>query len=249
MNTKQMQTMLIALGYDLGKYGADGYYGAMTANAVRKFQSDYRIDIKWPGTFGPKTESALLTAYNLAVSNSGSTKVLNVQPSTPNNQYFPWFAEAERLIGVTEVSGSKNNPTILSWASKLGGWIADYYTADSIPWCALFASHCISTALPNEPLPSNALSALAFKTFGIACTPQPGAIMVFSRTGGGHIGFYASEDAKYYHILGGNQSDKVQVSKVLKDNCVATRWPSTFDAPTGKRIVKEFDGKVAASLI
>lgn len=38
---KYIQCALIALGYDLGKYGADGSYGKMTQAAIDKFQSDY----------------------------------------------------------------------------------------------------------------------------------------------------------------------------------------------------------------
>jgi N-acetylmuramoyl-L-alanine amidase len=35
---KELQEDLIALGYDLGKWGADGDYGNATVNAVKKFQ-------------------------------------------------------------------------------------------------------------------------------------------------------------------------------------------------------------------
>ena len=52
--------------------------------------------------------------------------------------------------------------------------------------------------------------------------------MVFSRTGGGHVGFYVGEDKDAYHILGGNQSDMVSIARVAKDRHVATRWPNTY---------------------
>ncbi|WP_420808515.1 peptidoglycan-binding domain-containing protein [Clostridium cuniculi] len=35
--TKLLQQKLISLGYDLGKYGADGVFGTDTYNAVVKF--------------------------------------------------------------------------------------------------------------------------------------------------------------------------------------------------------------------
>ena len=38
--TKLAQERLISLGYDLGKYGADGDFGTDTYNAVVKFQKD-----------------------------------------------------------------------------------------------------------------------------------------------------------------------------------------------------------------
>ena len=38
--TKLLQEKLISLGYDLGKYGADGDFGTSTYNAILKFQKD-----------------------------------------------------------------------------------------------------------------------------------------------------------------------------------------------------------------
>ena len=58
---KKMQEMLIALGYDLGNYGADGDFGAKTQAAVKLFQSDKRILID--GVYGPTTKAYLEQAY------------------------------------------------------------------------------------------------------------------------------------------------------------------------------------------
>lgn len=41
---KQFQNWLISLGYDLGKYGADGKYGNDTVCAVKSFQKDYGVE-------------------------------------------------------------------------------------------------------------------------------------------------------------------------------------------------------------
>jgi len=243
MDTKELQTMLIALGYNLGKYGADGAFGALTRTAVSKFQADYKVPILYPGTVGPKTESALITAYKL----KGITESTSALNPTPGN-YIPWMDEGKRYIGLKETPGSGNNSTILGWAKRLGGWVADYYTADSIPWCGLWAAQVISTTLPGEPLPNNPLSALAYNKFGIECSPQFGAIMTFTRTGGGHVAFYVSEDDTYYHVLGANQNDAVNVTRIKKDKFSMSRWPSTYPDPKGKRIIKKFDGTVTNSL-
>lgn len=40
---KEIQQMLIDMGYDLGKPGADGIYGKITEEAVRNFQRDFHI--------------------------------------------------------------------------------------------------------------------------------------------------------------------------------------------------------------
>jgi len=53
----------------------------------------------------------------------------------------------------------------------------------------------------------------------------PGAILVFDRAGGGHVGFYVGEDAGHYFVLGGNQGNAVNVMKLGKTRLVASRWP------------------------
>lgn len=52
-----LQTELIQRGYDLGKWGADGSYGAQTAEAVKAFQKDSGLTAD--GICGPKTWAAL----------------------------------------------------------------------------------------------------------------------------------------------------------------------------------------------
>lgn len=56
-DVKQMQSGLIQLGYDLGKWGADGDFGDATELAVRAFQSDFELEVD--GEFGPKSLAAL----------------------------------------------------------------------------------------------------------------------------------------------------------------------------------------------
>jgi len=52
-----LQTQLINRGYDLGKWGADGSYGAATEAAVRAFQRD--AGLTEDGICGPKTWAAI----------------------------------------------------------------------------------------------------------------------------------------------------------------------------------------------
>lgn len=53
-----MQELLAGLGYDLGKYGADGEFGSATQAAVKQFQQDCGLNAD--GVYGPKTHAALM---------------------------------------------------------------------------------------------------------------------------------------------------------------------------------------------
>lgn len=158
---------------------------------------------------------------------------------------IPWMETAERLIGTHEIPGNRSNPKILEWAEQVGGWVEDYYTDDDIPWCGLFVAHCMLDN--NIPVTiNNPLSAREWAKFGERITPCFGSIMVFSRNGGGHVGFYVSEDSYSYHILGGNQSNQVNVTKVSKERFLDSRCPTDFSfIMDKKRIVKRFDGTVS----
>jgi len=54
---KKLQEDLIELGYDLGKWGADGSFGGKTEEAVKKFQKDFSLTVD--GIVGANTEAAI----------------------------------------------------------------------------------------------------------------------------------------------------------------------------------------------
>jgi len=131
--------------------------------------------------------------------------------------------EALALYGTVEVPGSGNSPTIMAWAKEVG--LSSVYSADSIPWCGLFAA-VIAKRATWEPV-KDPLWARNWSTFGQpADRASLGDILVFVRDGGGHVGLYVGEDsAGYYHVLGGNQSDRVCITRIAKSRCIAVRRP------------------------
>jgi len=134
------------------------------------------------------------------------------------------LVEALELYGTLETSGKKNNPTILAWAKEVGKDIQSVYTADSIPWCGLFMAVVAKRA--DKEWPKSPLWALSWATFGKK-VPEPmlGDVLVFTRQGGGHVGIYVGEDDTAYHVLGGNQSDKVSIARIAKSRLYTTRRP------------------------
>jgi uncharacterized protein (TIGR02594 family) len=208
----------------------NGAPGRAMIDGLKKLQVSVGLPVT--GTADVRTVEALRAPGN---SRDRAASSLNA-PKAPEEPI--WMREARRHLGVVEVAGTKANPVILGFAKQLGGWVASFYVSDETPWCGLGQGYCIAVTLPKEPLPGNPLSALAWKTFGQALSaPALGAILVFIRTGGGHVAQYAGEDDTHYHILGFNQSNSVTVARKAKSDCVAIRWPKTAPLPTGGRVL------------
>lgn len=126
--------------------------------------------------------------------------------------------EAIKLYGIKEVIGSIHNPVILSWAEQLG---LKQYKADEIPWCGLFVAYL---ALMAGKIPvKDPLWAQNWGNWGKPSEPELGAVLVFVRNGGGHVGLYVGEDLECYHVLGGNQGNAVSITRIIKKRCTAIR--------------------------
>lgn len=132
--------------------------------------------------------------------------------------------EALQLLGLREVVGDQHNPIILSWAKELG--LEAVYRADEIPWCGLFAGIVVKRA-GWAPV-ADPLWAKNWQKFGnAAAAPSLGDVLVFTRPGGGgHVGFYIGEDAKAFHVLGGNQGDAVSITRIARARLLGARRPA-----------------------
>jgi len=133
-----------------------------------------------------------------------------------------WMVEARKHIGTTEIPGSRHNSKIINWLRTLRAWWSD----DETPWCGTFVAHCLQSV--GLPIAKNWFRAKDWATYGSnlrSTHVAPGAILVFARQGGGHVGFYVGEDANFYYVLGGNQSNSVNTMKLAKARCIAIRWP------------------------
>lgn len=133
-----------------------------------------------------------------------------------------WLKIARSYDGLKEIPGPRHNQTIIRWLGKLNAW----WSNDETPWCGVFVAHCMQES--NLPYPKFYMRAKAWSDYGSLLRRDrlaPGAILVFDRAGGGHVGFYVGEDAGFYYVLGGNQSNAVNVMKLGKSRLVASRWP------------------------
>jgi hypothetical protein len=101
--------------------------------------------------------------------------------------------------------------------------------------CGDYTETAIKNTLPKEPFPNplgqNPYWARNWLHFGVSTQPCMWCVMVFSRDGGGHVGFAVGEDATDYYVLGGNQSDSVNIVRISKSRLLGCRWPSTYKNP------------------
>lgn len=216
---KEVQRALKSRGYD--PQGIDGIMGRNTISALRGFQLDAKLPIKWPGTLGPLTLKALGIGDRFGNEDTPN-KTIQITP--------PWIVLARQKIGLHE---KLNNKKLRDWLKSDGATLGD---PSKLPWCGDFQETLIAVTLPAEPLPVNPYWALNWEKFGRALPKGQiplGAIAPFKREGGGHIGNIVGHDKTHYHVLGGNQSNSISVVRIDKDRqSGGLRWPITYDLPS-----------------
>lgn len=139
-----------------------------------------------------------------------------------------WIELARKFVGLSEVKGSQHEPEILQmWRDIKRGGIKD----DETPWCAAFVGAMLERAGVKS---SRFESAKSYLQWGQQLVlPVPGCIVVFTRQGGGHVGFAVGRDKPgNLLILGGNQSDAVNIRAFPVSRVSGYRWPSDLLVPS-----------------
>jgi uncharacterized protein (TIGR02594 family) len=168
--------------------------------------------------------------------------------------------EALKLHGVLEKSGPGSNPTIVKWADEVETtlstpytrWAADWYNDDQIPWCGLFMAVVAvraSQGRADRMPPPKYLSARDWLNFGKAVPIKEamlGDVAVFDRQGGAHVAMVVGEDGTHLHVLGGNQSQRVNIARKAKFDCIGIRRPIYKQQPANvRKIVRAAKGPVS----
>lgn len=145
-----------------------------------------------------------------------------------------WLTAARAKLGTREIPGPTHNNALLAFLNTAAKWNGVIWRDDEMPWCGGFVAACL-VAAGVEPV-KIAARAKSWATWGALLRKDrlaPGAVLVFEREGGGHVGFYVGEDASTYHVLGGNQSNAVSVTRIAKARLVASRWPRGYPVISG----------------
>lgn len=208
VNIVAVQKALTAKGF---KLEADGVWGRKSIDALKAFQAKNRLLVD--GVIGPASLDAL-----------GLSRTAPMDPV--------WLTEARRKMGLHE---KRDNAELRAFLKSDGHTLGD---PAKLPWCGDFVQTCIDLTLPDEAIPTNPYWALNWLKFGRALkAPALGAVMVFSRDGGGHVGFYVGERKADYRICGGNQQNAISEAWISKAGFKGARWPKTSPLPSGGRIM------------
>lgn len=135
------------------------------------------------------------------------------------------LVEALKHYGTLEHVGKGSDPNIIAWAKEVG--VSGWYLDDDVPWCGLFVG-VVAKRCGYPHLASKLLSAISWSLWGEQVQKERAMlwdVLVFSRPGGGHVGFYVGENDKAYLVYGGNQSNAVGFAWVEKSRLVAVRRP------------------------
>lgn len=126
-------------------------------------------------------------------------------------------------IGIKEIHGERDNPEILKYFKDLGFNI--HRVKDETAWCSAFMNWVAKSAGYNY---ANTLDARSWLKIGRKIkNPVMGDIVILWRVSPndwrGHVGIFIRKDENYIYILGGNQSNKVKISKYRKGRLLGYR--------------------------
>lgn len=254
-----VQTRLHEHDFDPGPI--DGIWGRLSMGALKKFQTAQGLQPNgitnkatvaalraWPVWTQPEAQVIMPTMTDAAaqpglaesplpVHKSAGVQSLAIEepPERDLIDYFPWMALAIRKKGLHE---KRDNADLRKFLKSDGKTLGD---PARLPWCGDFVETCIALALPEAVVPNNPYLARNWQKFGRSVEPCFGTVLVFWRKSiagiSGHVGFYYSEDKTHFHVLGGNQSNRVSVSRIAKRRLLSAQLP-TVGGPYPQKVVK-----------
>lgn len=131
------------------------------------------------------------------------------------------FDLAQRFVGIKEIDGKVSNPQILTMLQLDDKWPED----DSVPWCSAFVNYVAwllrlprskslrarSWLLVGQPIVVSDLATVGFDIVILkrGGGSQPGPEVINAP---GHVGFFAGLNSDHIALLGGNQSNSVNIS-------------------------------------
>lgn len=134
------------------------------------------------------------------------------------------YIMASEEMGLRELRGPDNNPSVVQFFADVGhGWVKD----DSTAWCAAFVGAMLERAGLRSTRALNARSYLDWGEEVQLKDAKVGDILVFWRNSPddwrGHVGFFVNRVGTHIEVLGGNQSDMVNVQRYPVSRLLSVR--------------------------
>ena len=126
-----------------------------------------------------------------------------------------------RLELLMERVGPKHEPRIIEYHQTCSLKAKD----DETPWCSAFVNWVMSQA---GYVGTDNAAAASWRQWGEELPEggqRLGCIVVMTRTGGNHVGFYLDEDDAGVYIMGGNQANQVCIRRYAWEAVTNFRWP------------------------
>jgi uncharacterized protein (TIGR02594 family) len=136
---------------------------------------------------------------------------------------FPWMPIALAELGTTEDAGDGSNPRVVEYlrSTSLGRGMA---STDATPWCSAFVNWCVESAGLSG---TNSAAARSWLNWGKPLeVPRRGCVVVLSRDGGGHVGFFLRTSPVGIWLLGGNQNNRVMEAAYHPSRLLGFRVPA-----------------------
>jgi uncharacterized protein (TIGR02594 family) len=148
----------------------------------------------------------------------------------------PWVTEGRKDLGFHEIQANQG----------IGKFIEQSHCGqEGEPWCAIWANAKLEVSGIRGTRSPSSFSFTTSQHFKRLEGPALGAIAVYHRVGGGHVGFYVGETLTQILTLGGNESDAVREQFEPKARFVGYFWPTDQNAGApvmGKIDVQSRDG-------
>ena len=150
-------------------------------------------------------------------------KTVTIKPKVVTKQEKT-ISMAKQYIGTKEIAGSTHNPKVVKMFAAVGhDWVKDDETA----WCAAFVGFVLKQC--NLPY-TGKLNARSYLDIGEPVAIEdavPGDVVIFSRGNPsgwqGHVAFYVSHTDTHVNVLGGNQSNAVNIKPYSRSRLLGVR--------------------------
>lgn len=149
------------------------------------------------------------------------------------------YANARRELEFNwkEIPGQESNPKILEVYKAVDGLNNIELNDDEVAWCSCFANWCVQRAGGRG---TRSAMARSWLNWGLESDGQIGDIVVLKRGNSawqGHVGFLVKKDLLNIQVLGGNQSNTVNIQSYPKSSVLGYRTSKDIKEQLSSKII------------